>query len=613
MVTKSFYRSVDLINLIGKTTITNQLIKKTERILLAISGGQDSICLLILFNQLYAQMELHLGLFWCHHLWQIDSFSLMRQMSKISFLFQFNGCFAIPSKFVPSELLARNWRHNSSYRICLFYNYSNISLAHSANDKVETILLNLMRGTGISGLSPLHWTKKISQESVQNEEHMSQHPTSLISIFSWSPRNLITTSLSAVPSHCPLGHKRGKQALGGLRSWKSMESVNNYIDQQSPKWHYWFPQRSVGEDCQYESKVNKSSDSFWFDGGFNKFKQQNKTIRINKFIDVIGKPTRIYANKKCSDNEIEYLWRTFFTSQTKKSISSVSLRGKATKNKSIWDKNHLCWDKIFRLENLLHPSTVPKALLAFLLTVPLMALLTESTLSLKGLSIVPFRGPGDCALFLSIVDNKICLKNLIDSPLNGTVDGVNAFLKETVNSAINDSGNFANTAAISGKKKMAKYFLGVLQVNFFQIDNSLTVVLTPSTVPLGKVLTVPLRGKSTLPLRGLPIGKPTVPLKNKNIEHLHNFSTTFPIDYALWGIASAVPFSKNSVACTIDFPLKGNVNKILKRVFFQKRIKRVKLKTKNRILAKNKKESKATTWFYFVSYTFFKNCSTSLE
>ena len=187
MVSKSLYRSVDMVNSISKAIVVNQLVEESDRVLLSISGGQDSICLLVLFNQLYAQMGFHLGLFWCQHLWQTDSFSLMRQISKISFLFQFDSCFAIPSKFIPSELLARNWRHESSYRICLFYNYSKISLAHSANDKAETILLNFMRGTGATGLSPLQWTKIISEKSVQKKEHILEFSRSSVSNFFWSP------------------------------------------------------------------------------------------------------------------------------------------------------------------------------------------------------------------------------------------------------------------------------------------------------------------------------------------------------------------------------------------------------------------------------------------
>ena len=187
MVAKSLHRSVDLVNSVGKSLVRNQLIKRKDRILLSISGGQDSICLLAILNQFFAQMELNVGLLWCHHLWQIDSFSLMRQITKISYLFQLNSCFAVTPKPVLSELLARNWRHDCSYRICFFYNYYKISLAHSANDKAETILLNLMRGTGVAGLSPLPWEKKNNENRFKKEKPISQFFTFPVFFFIWSP------------------------------------------------------------------------------------------------------------------------------------------------------------------------------------------------------------------------------------------------------------------------------------------------------------------------------------------------------------------------------------------------------------------------------------------
>lgn len=185
MNARFFYRSVDLINSVSKKIVVNDLIKKKDRILVSFSGGQDSIFLLFILNQLYSQMELNLALFWCHHLWQTDSFSLMQQIAKLSFLFQFNNCFAIPSKFISSELLARKWRYDCSYRVSSFYNYSKICLAHTSNDKVETLFLNLMRGTGLSGLSPLRWTQFVHKNNIENEEHISQIFSAQISPFFW--------------------------------------------------------------------------------------------------------------------------------------------------------------------------------------------------------------------------------------------------------------------------------------------------------------------------------------------------------------------------------------------------------------------------------------------
>ena len=137
--------------------------------LLSFSGGQDSVCFVFILNQLYYQLELDITFFWCHHMWQTDSFYLMQQIAKLSFLFQFNSCFPIPLSCISSELLARKWRQSCSYRVSLFYNYSKICLAHTFNDKIENIFLNFIRGTGLIGLTPLRWiqlAKRISKPNI---------------------------------------------------------------------------------------------------------------------------------------------------------------------------------------------------------------------------------------------------------------------------------------------------------------------------------------------------------------------------------------------------------------------------------------------------------------
>ena len=168
---KSFYRRIDLVNKSNKLN----LISQNDQILLSFSGGQDSICLVFMLNQLYSQLELHITLFWCHHLWQTDSFYLMQQVAKLSFLFQFNSCFTISSNSLSSELLARKWRQSCSNRVSFFYNGSKICLAHTFNDKVETIFFNFMRGTGLTKLSPLRREQFISKSSSTNEKHVFRH------------------------------------------------------------------------------------------------------------------------------------------------------------------------------------------------------------------------------------------------------------------------------------------------------------------------------------------------------------------------------------------------------------------------------------------------------
>ena len=300
MVTKSLHRSVDLVNSVEKSLVSNQLIQGKDRILLSISGGQDSICLLVILNQLCAQMEFYLGLIWCHHLWQIDSFSLMRQITKISYLFQLNCCFAVTPKPISSELLARNWRYNCSSRICFFYNYYKITLAHSANDKAETMLLNLMRGTGVAGLSPLPWEKKKAENCDKKTEHVSQCFLFPISFFFWSPFFL---------------HQKNTKKTTGFAFF------NDVVEKK----------RSA------ETFINKT----------NIENQLERTIFINQPSWHIKKVEKHFRKiEKCSTflEILDYLQQIYFVVpeiELKKEVSWVVEKVKLKKKKNILKKNNL--------------------------------------------------------------------------------------------------------------------------------------------------------------------------------------------------------------------------------------------------------------------------------
>ena len=107
------------------------------------------------------------GVLWCNHFWQIESFYTMLHVAKINFCFSSIICFYLPLESVFSEQNAREWRHKSIQRISAFYQYDGCTQAHTKSDRVETILFNIVRGTGISGLQSLQWKKSFYSFSCQ--------------------------------------------------------------------------------------------------------------------------------------------------------------------------------------------------------------------------------------------------------------------------------------------------------------------------------------------------------------------------------------------------------------------------------------------------------------
>ena len=139
-----------------KRTFSSQI-----SLLLSTSGGQDSACLTAIMAQLQRQWGNRLGTVACNHLWQDDSFYSSFHIARVCFLLKQSFCF-VPISHQPTlnnEGKARVWRQNTIQRLAFFYQYPAICTGHTSSDRVETMLFNLIRGSGKKGLSSLYWSR----------------------------------------------------------------------------------------------------------------------------------------------------------------------------------------------------------------------------------------------------------------------------------------------------------------------------------------------------------------------------------------------------------------------------------------------------------------------
>jgi tRNA(Ile)-lysidine synthase len=139
------------------------LLKKDEKILVAVSGGQDSISLLHILIQLKNNWNWSIGVIYCDHQIRFDSYQNSYHMASIVQNLNLKYYQAITPYKLLTEEKARAWRYKVLTEIALAENYTSLIIAHTASDRIETFLLNLFRGAGLQGVKGICWKKKLNE------------------------------------------------------------------------------------------------------------------------------------------------------------------------------------------------------------------------------------------------------------------------------------------------------------------------------------------------------------------------------------------------------------------------------------------------------------------
>ncbi|PHJ62028.1 tRNA(Ile)-lysidine synthase [Nostoc linckia z18] len=147
---------------IHRTIKSRHLFERQQRLLVAVSGGQDSLCLIKLLLDLKSKWAWNLGIAHCDHCWRSDSQANAHHVENLAQSWGISFYLETAKEPINSEAAARDWRYQALSAIAQKHNYQYIVTGHTASDRAETLLYNLVRGTGADGLQALTWQRPLT-------------------------------------------------------------------------------------------------------------------------------------------------------------------------------------------------------------------------------------------------------------------------------------------------------------------------------------------------------------------------------------------------------------------------------------------------------------------
>lgn len=148
-----------MINAVLKTIEKYNLIEANDKIVLGVSGGPDSLFMLDILNKLKEKLKIKLIVAHINH--------KIRKEADEEEQFVKEFCKKINVEFYSKRIEVEKYANNNKIgieeagrkiryeffeEVCKVVGANKIAVAHNKNDKVETMIMHVLRGSGISGL-----------------------------------------------------------------------------------------------------------------------------------------------------------------------------------------------------------------------------------------------------------------------------------------------------------------------------------------------------------------------------------------------------------------------------------------------------------------------------
>lgn len=160
------------------------LIEKGDSIVIGVSGGPDSICLLNVLNELKEELDFKIFVAHINHMIRKEADeeteyvkSFCKNIGVECFTKKIDVVKIAKESKMGTEEAGRKIRYDFFEKVLKNTDSNKIATAHNNNDKVETIIMNILRGSGISGLKgldPIRENKfikpliEVSREEIEN-------------------------------------------------------------------------------------------------------------------------------------------------------------------------------------------------------------------------------------------------------------------------------------------------------------------------------------------------------------------------------------------------------------------------------------------------------------
>ena len=137
------------------------LIEQNDKIVCAVSGGPDSICMLDILRRIKEEKQINFDIVVCHinHMIRVEATADEQYVENYCkkndipfFVKRVDVKKIAEANKQGTEEAGRKVRYDFFEEIFQKENATKIAIAHNKNDKIETIIMNVFRGSGISGL-----------------------------------------------------------------------------------------------------------------------------------------------------------------------------------------------------------------------------------------------------------------------------------------------------------------------------------------------------------------------------------------------------------------------------------------------------------------------------